>query len=51
MIKKQKWKKPVLNRIHLGKACNPAKPQIDLCEQTGTPQQGTQCAGNKVGLS
>ena len=51
MIKKLNWKKPILNRINLGKRCNPVKPQIDQCEATGVPQQGTTCTGNKVGLS
>jgi len=51
MEKKDPWTKPALNKLTLGVRCNPARPQINICEQLGIPQEGISCAGNKVGLS
>ncbi len=51
MNNKLSWDKPILHKISIGKRCNPVKPQIDLCETQGIPQQGTTCTGNKIGLS
>lgn len=51
MKEKKIWKKPELHKINLGRVCNPAHPQIDVCEIQGTPQQSQRCAQNKVGLS